>query len=862
MLEVMNRYMFDNIYNNYHRSNRVILDMHLLTKYPVKYEFIHNKVSIPIPGNVPCHVFVLPNHDVRDMLVQDKDVLYVDKALISTVIYDTDGRVLVPAGVGIYDSSKADLTYVIIPKHLISRCVGLNNIRNLAMQCIGGDINPCFAIDVQNNIDLGILQDIKSANPLSYVVVNGDVKDPSFDDFRIGDLVMIQRSNIENVMEIDLTESDKWVRYYSDRDECYKYAIPLEVNQGIATDDTIELTIHVNGSPDVEDFRSGLYIHRNDAEHLVVDHVTGNVISIRETALDNFKNLLRSTELTMYIYILDLGWDNNPIIRTKDYVDLFLKRIPLKDKLNLLGMKLDPKYYFWSANHLEQSKYTEYLKDTPQYIKERTINEFVEAMGYYTAMGIVGRKFQSHTVINPAVRTYQLDIPYYYDDHTLRALIHVNGLKVPDSASRLVRVPGEAAFIEIGSSYTLEEGDEIVVEWIETTECTEDNFRVIIADENNVPFDPANGDKLVRVNRASQPIYKLAKGSTDTYYDFIEDISEVGVTYTDYGVPVLEFNVARYGEEYLIINGSFGFVFRDQFNLVNAPIEHMVVDLKTTIDGTDIPITDTETVSVYLNGRALVHNIDYHLVHTDINDGRTIDQLVIQNRNFLGNDTDMHTLEVYVPDAMMINEFNHVTLNSILEIPNDDNVAWIEGLSKLIIGGKVLNPMVTHVIGMDLTEEQIGKIYGVSTTIDEQIANAFDRSFADEAQQTLQAVIEYFWQTSEQEPGVVILQDTHQIYSVLFETVARDVEAGTLQLCDMPDADSLIRQIENYRYLDRYDLTMQNPDVLRLDYLDIYPTITSVDVDIDSFTALNKICKLLLPDDPVTEEQEYNNAVI
>lgn len=375
-----------------------------------------------------------------------------------------------------------------------------------------------------------------------------------------------------------------------------------------------------------------------------------------------------------------------------------------------------------------------------------------------------------------------------------------------------------------------------------------------LAPYGNVLVVPYTDFDMYEVQVTGTPVKGFEKEST-TVYEKIETLPNVLDTMVDNGdgTSTLTFKLGSYGRTFIIRPKNFMYMEEFNLDLDMADENPLVVTLgfgpSNSVYHRDL--FDVTSYLVYLNGSELVEGVDYKVVTPIQLMKHSFTQIVVSNYKYL--ESLNNKLEVIGTNSeLQFPQFGYSKNHSINYIPNLP--FWYEPISMLFVDGKAIKDA-----GFEMGEliipgdgPEVGSIYNIRTLIFKTVKDFVDTYHIDDDMDRYVLLRNYFHEYPETVDDLIVMEDSHEVYSPYLQAVFRDVRRGIIALGYDPVASNMHNQIPQYDYLMAMDPVISViPD---MDYVDIYPAYNDDSLPSPSVTRnFNQLCKGVLPEDRVSD---------
>lgn len=339
-------------------------------------------------------------------------------------------------------------------------------------------IVPYFDSDIVNKMTIDSRQ-ITSAAEANAIVdnripnatttyINGrECHDVTYADIQLGDYVeLIFDENVIGTIDIDLALNDPNRVFHSELTDELKQIIhiPKDMNpeQALISHNTCDVFVRPRNHEG--DNLKGLFMHRCQGDNSSLTQLTHQDFAIPMYMITNYHDVLDSDEITLHILIRTHS-KNNRLVRDKNYIDM-LYHCDDDTILDFLESGISNDLDFWQAKHLEQSEFVKMMFDTPNIITPDNIYKYVEALGYYHVISLIGERVKRYSISDTTTRVFKVLTPIVARLTRLKPIIYIAGRKILENQYHVL-YGTDAVNITIANEVAMNIGDDLIIEFIE-----------------------------------------------------------------------------------------------------------------------------------------------------------------------------------------------------------------------------------------------------------------------------------------------------------------------------------------------------------------------------------------------------------
>lgn len=872
--ETVHNYIFDNVFNETSSEFRVNISPKLIrTTSSIGNVAIGSKNLLLPTTDTPYYTWVTSASDFVIGLkipvgewVNTETICNDYRTLIH--MYSSDGHMLAKGSVFLRYNQSKTLLYIAVQKNMFKTCSSVDQLERcyLTIYYDSDIVNPISLAsvfvedsrllqDYQRRID-ALWSQVTDEAQLTVYKNGYEVTDVNVTPkLEIGNYIdIIVDKNIIGSFEIDLTHNNENPVFYSEIDRAYKQLIHiprlLNPDNKVITHNTCDFYVRKALSSSTE----GLYLHRI-AQQRSVTQVTHNDMAIQLFVLDAYRDYLQSQEIKLYC-VLRQHEKNNVLIRDSNFIDLLYSPDHTDDDIiNILIGKGPTDITWWKAEHLEKSKYVEYMFDSPNDPIESELPNYVDALGYYQVVNLLCKRVVDSTITDAfnGSLTYRLPVIFYGKE--VVPVLYLNGRPIDVDLYNYTNNSNSTVTVDIDTRLVTKPGDIITAVFYVTGN---NNIYRCIPETANLSITVPYQNPLVykKVTLASRDAVRGTNDNYTTVWELIaEGTNQYVISNTADGATVT-FNFELVGQEFLICNRNNTYV--QIFDLDNYTNDGRTIAIPLTgmYNGTydSCPILDFNNLSLYLNNKYLVEGIDFTFNIVKDGSGRiAAKEVVIQTMDHFKEEGGDKLVVIINAAEVEDNSYGFVVESKLQDLSPVN--LYFENISTVHVAGQIVREFTNHGTYIELPEDATrpqGQIYEVKTALP-IVAKEFMANYAENHDlERMEVMNKYFYDKIFDQPEVLTLESKHRIYSSFVNSLLYSIVEGTLSVVNDPDLARFEAQIEPYLFLRDIDLCFKDLDQRFVDY---YPQYVNYEVDPDTKQLLDRIITLYMPknEDPTME---------
>lgn len=881
--EAISTYLFDKIWNEPVSEYRQNFKLLLLKKKSVIGNFSLNGNIVDLPTvDTPYYLWLLDTDTVNIEAECPTDTWFSlkeinDQYRILINVYGDDGGVFNKATTFVmYNKAKTGL-FVAARKRMVNKTIAYGAIDNVYATFyydsdIPDDVEICsLAADSYRRLDeysKELLSFLETADNKDQVLMfcNGvevtDVQNPpsvgtgNYYDF------IIDR-NIKFAFDVDVTNTSQDPVYLSTEDKLWKQLIhipkALNPTNKIFTHNTCDFYVRSYSSENVK----GKYLHRVHAH--AVTQVTHNDFGISLDVLDAYRDYLADQLLTIHVVCRQHDKDN-VLIRNACYIDLLYCDYHSDDDIiNILCGKGPKDIPWWTAPVTEQSKYVEFMFDTPngQIATQpaKVMQDFVDAIGIDSVMNQICHRIHDFNITDAFDGSLIVATPVMYTGKSVIAAVYLNGILIDNDYINISYSTDGSLNIKFDDVLVLKPGDKIcVIEYITGLNAT---YKFTPTSKGRSIAAPCENFTVWRAvqTRTGEPAEGVQYSSTTVYEKIAVGTNVYVVISDDNGNQTITFNELYDDEVFYIQNTEAVYRYKEELDTYTENGKSIAIPLKCSVAGTNdrIPIFEITNLSVFINGRYLVRGIDYVLNKVvDSDDKIACYEVVVQTMDYFSREADPDIFEVIVHVAQSEDSSCGFSVNNLIYDETPVNT-YFSNISTLFINGKL-----NRDIGYDGVKGVLppgeypeGSIWEIQTCLPVFIREFVETYSTSEDRQRIAIMNTYFEKFNPTMPSPYILSSKHRIYSVMMNNFINDFLDGKIVATEDPDQTRMDALIKPYLYLKDVDLVFTGENQTFVDY---YPQYTTREVTTSQRRIIEKFIKAYMPaNSNPTDETVYGD---
>lgn len=661
--------------------------------------------------------------------------------------------------------------------------------------------------------------------------------------------------NIVAKIDIDIGNNSEDPVFLSARDRVWKQLIHIpkakNPNNEVYTHNTCDIFIRNKDKPSTY----GKYLHRVSSTGRTVSQVTHNDLAIPLFIIDAYRDYLQTQNVSIHLIVRKHDKDN-VLIPNKEYIDLLYSESHTDKQIVDILTGKGPDYLpFWQASNLEQSTYVKMMFDTPDdYATTENVHEYIDALGYYNTVNLLCRHVIDTTVTDGYTGVINYPLPLMFLGLKVLPLIYINGkLLSANYYSYESLIDSNICKVTISRSIYVRPGD-VITAIMHLTENNDiyvftprsNNLTMRISYNTPQVYQVLDTDLIRSINRSTTNSYKLCGRYSNIYtvVEMTDDYFEIA------------FNTAYIGKTFIISNVNASYLKTYDLAEYTTTGKTIAIPMQlpsTTDRDVQVPVLGTPTVSVYLNRNYLVEGIDYAINRLyDADDNIAISEIVIQSMdNF--NPTGSDTLTVLYNAASIDDSSKGFSIQDKLYDETPINLVY-DKLTTVHVDGTLVRNYDNHKTYIQLPAETYGEgsVFEIRTTVPKVVHDFLNNYTRNNDYERIALLNRYFGGIMPEDPGLLVLERKHRIYSVFLNNFINDLKSGKIEVVYDPDINRMAEFIRPYLYLKNMDICYGDNDQRFIDY---YPQYVNYEVDAKLKKVIDLFIKIYMPKniDPTME---------
>lgn len=829
----LDEYCFQSIWNSVHseyRGNFQLTSVNARLQTSA-FAFDNSVIGLPSGGSYRVFRFAksLLNGSFELPTSQSKWYSLVDIATVEGVklsVYDIEGHLTPMAQTYVFLPTGADIGFLIIQSDALVASIpdGLNVDLFMTVFKNPRDTDAPWSISSRKLVKLTDADTdiaIAKAAPAGqgFAVLNG-ISYPDLTQLpklKIGDYIDVgvdPTVYVEYVVQIDDTDKGYLSTKYSGHRKILHCPKALNPNQWLLTHDGA--TVFVRNV----DTKESVYFHRVDP--VSIKQITHNDLSASYMTLLSFKNALNATQVEVVVRVRAHEIKRVLMSESAWIADLYL----CDDDLivdNLRG-DTDETLTFWSAASLEDSGYINLMFNDPYSIDTKRLDTYVNALGYYSTAAILSTSVYFGTYQNADLF---VEKSFAQIGKTTTPFVYNNGIKIPQSHVTSSDYDTNHVGITIDKDYPISAGTAVQIHLLDAGDPTPTVF-VPSADTPTLTIPSTVFSVYTKTD--DTPVQGWKRTSSAGYVYTPPGYRTYAVVNNDDGTATLTFAAGMYGKTILVPPSRF--CWKETYNLDDliANFEPFIFPVQVeAADGSLLPVLGYGNVSVYLNGRYLVRDVDYKLdpVYGANSGGVMLLDLIVNCRSYFDPKGTGNQLEVYITtDRSPSTDVGYVTDNILAR--TDVVSFWYPQVSVCHAEGVLQTNLLDNAVYMmSMNPLQNGNLFELKPVYPEIVAEMLSDYSSVGDERTISAINTYLGRMRPSPGDLVTLSMEHKLYSTYITAILHDLVNGIIVIKDDPNEATFLSQFADYDYLRDRDPTLTDNDT-RVDrgYLSIAAAYT------------------------------------
>ena len=521
---------------------------------------------------------------------------------------------------------------------------------------------------------------------------------------------------------------------------------------------------------------------------------------------------------------------------------------------------LDQYVACWDGDNLEKNAYGKYVADMAALddYAPALIEKQIECLGYYNFINYLCKHNGEILNLNNSITNLTLNLPEFWHGVDIYPMLYLNGNKIPRSRYTIV-VNEDTIDVTFGVPLEILLPNSIITYQFIQNENKKllkfipgiDNQAIVLKIADGLP-------RIFLAGNESEVIKSIGNDSVGGY----RELDRIGNPYfgivTNNDEYVVRFSEYSYSNTFIITYDDVAvFEIHPDLDITDGHTLTFTPSV-TTESGDVLNILTSGSYEIYFNGKFIVPGVDVCIVPLIDGDLRGGYQIVVQNLKFM-KDTEVNSVEIYKTNENIYRRDTGYVIDNV--IPRKyDNEAWIPGLSRLFINGKLIP---TDKIVQTKTHFEIdpaycsnGNLYhfvlGISNDVfDAYVGYMYAPYFMGRTQ-----INEYFTHDYVQVlPDPIVVSHDCKIYSSFLNEIILHILSGEINVQYINDDTDILAQLSDYDYLRQFDTLLRGGSDINLGFVDIYPNYLSTleTTDLNKYLYINRLIKIILGSDTITD---------
>jgi hypothetical protein len=488
---------------------------------------------------------------------------------------------------------------------LFSDLISIISVNETPMFAIAAQYDMVQRISGDSNVDLSkihveVVFDSDKANDCrvtSYMIGQNDILD-SYESLVSNSNYILLDGGVANQLTRESFFASKYVEINFDDNVVSKFSVDLStVKRYFSTDNTERYIIHV---PKMANPNKHIITHTDcdfflipkdrsltgrmipRGVHNAIKQVTHSDFGLSVNRVAEIMNRAGIAEADLLVVLRNYS-KNNVLTRSKDYIDaLYLLN---DDQItDFLAGQGDAPFFFWRAEHLEESQYVTMMSDVDDRPTISDMHNLVDTFGYYRSIELLCQRVKYYKELEKIDREFEVEIPILIASSSIFPCVYVNGIKLDNGHIKERQTSTGSLIIEILDSFKLNLDDVVTIELF----VNEDrNISRILASSafHIIPFT-SNRFTIYEIMDPPYPIDGILEKLTRTFVQRTKE--EVGTELSDKFV----ISTNNYGKEYL-------FVFDNGFSIRRYELDEMLRSLNPIVCKLSYNVTKDMRVSSF-----------------------------------------------------------------------------------------------------------------------------------------------------------------------------------------------------------------------------------------------------------------------
>lgn len=865
--EIINQYLFDNVWNEPVSEYRINVHPSLITKYSQVGSFHVADANIFLPTlDESYFVWYMKSTDIN-LGLKLKSCVWYDtvsicndfRTLIHT--YSSSGNMLPKCSVFLRYNRRRSTIYIAIKKDALYKLTPtpplntiyltfyydsdtMNDVKVYSTYVTHRSRIPSIQSEVDNLLSTMrnsyCLTEFKNGIEITDVHNTPVLEVDSYYDY-------IVDNNIEFTFDVDLTNSSEAPVFLSELDYVWKQLIhiprALNPNNEILTHNTCDFFIRRKRGKVY-----GRYLHRATTGR-TVSQVTHNDMSIPLFIVDAYRDYLQTQDVVIHGVVRKHD-KNNRLIRDACYIDLLYNEIhDDSDIIRFLSNENSTDITWWKASNLEKSTYVKMMFDTPNGVTIDNVSKYVDALGYYSVINLLCKRITDTRITNDFSGTLKFTLPLIYSGCKVVPIIYLNGKMLSfDKYEYTCDTDLNTCKISIDDSIYVPVGSLMSVEFF----ITDDTRMFIVTPGENDVYSFDIPYKNFRVFSRIEHVAEnkgIATSSNYSYEEILPSHNQYIINQTSTGSRIT-FISSISDTEFLIQNSDACYTKRFIIDNLTDRGDNLVFPLFNTVSGSNEnrPILDISNIAVFLNNDYLVRGIDYFINTVKVDGNECFSELVIQTMDhFKENASDK--VEILINSTKMEELNIGFSINDKLTDKTPVCI-FFPNISSVHINSRLERDAEYHGTYVEVPSGKYpeGSIFEIQTSVPSIVSDFVKKYSRNLDLQRIEILNNYFYKVTNVVPEILEMEGKHRIYSTFMNSFIRAILDGNVQVVNEPDLNRARRTIKPFLYLKDMDLSFTEIDK---HFIDLYPQYVNYAIDPDTKNIIDRFIRENMPENTI-----------
>lgn len=651
--------------------------------------------------------------------------------------------------------------------------------------------------------------------------------------------------NIQFTFTIDLDERKT---YNSSEENLYKdlVFIPKDLlGNNVYTYDTFSMMVRNN---------EGIGVFVPFLADKSVSQLTHGCVGISSFVIDSALDKLGVTSGQLELIVSNYSKTN-----------LFIENGSLTEQLyslddatitSIISGGLNNDVMYWLADALEKRAYGKCLTEVEDLntYDQVLIKKQIECLGYFPFVQLLCQQHFELTNLGSPVVHLILNKPEFWNGVSLFPIFYLDGNKVNPSIYDITQTDTQITVtftspLAIDFSYS-------VLNYRFILQTEERTYRKVVTTTDGIVINKHPGmlhvyiktdNTTLNIDGNAHQTYVVLAIENNAYYSVIETNEQY----------IFSFKNAALSHEFIFMWDSVTEVNHQSTIELASGQSLFFIPTVNTVGNGSVPVLFDNGFELYLNGRYMVHGIDFITVPLKKDEEIAGYSCVLQNLKFLqesGNIVDL----IIMNQKILTSETGYIVDGIIPR--SSKNEAWIEGVSRLFINGKLVpfssvTRTNTH-FEIDSRYAGNGYIYHFVNSISNDFYEAY-KSFMNTSYFDGRVEIsDYFLRDYTYSlPSEIIISNGNKMFSSYLNEVIKRVLHDEVVVNFINDDNDIIHQLDTIEYLKKFDILLADDDLINKRFIDIYPMYLSQlqTDDFNKYLYIRRLVKIIIGTDEISD---------